>query len=326
MRRAAFIISLFFMCAVFAACSRPAVQDVQLPEHAPVLSSYSLILGNGNILPVRSWLPVLDPKAVVVALHGFNDYSNAYAGAGKYLSGQGIALYAYDQRGFGATGSHGIWPGEANLISDLKNMVLAVKAAYPKVPVYVLGESMGGAVVIVSLADPDFPAVDGAILSAPAVWGSGTMNGLYRMTLWALAHTTPATQLTGQGLKIQASDNIEMLRRLGRDPLVIKRTRIDAIYGIVALMDSAFAKTAQVNVPVLLLYGGKDQVIPPGPIKLAAGKFLHKPTIAFYPTGYHMLMRDLKADMVLNDIAHWIEAPSESLPSGYDHFSKTQLP
>lgn len=313
------------MFAVLAGCS-PKVQQVQVREHAPVLSQFSLILGNGNILPVRSWVPESEPKAVIVALHGFNDYSNAYSGVGKYMSARGLALYAYDQRGFGATSSHGIWPGEENLKSDLKSMVQAVSAAHPNVPVYVLGESMGGAVAIVSLADADFPPVAGVILSAPAVWGSDTLNALYRVTLWTLAHTTPATQLTGQGLKIQASDNIEMLKRLGRDPLVIKRTRIDAIYGIVALMDSAYVKATKVDVPVLLLYGGRDQVIPPGPVKLAAMKFPHKPAIAFYPTGYHMLMRDLKANTVLNDIVHWALAPTDTLPSGFERISRPELP
>ncbi len=35
------------------------------------------------------------------------------------------------------------------------------------------------------------------------------------------------------------SDNIEMLRALGKDPLVIKRTRIDALKGLVDLMSNA---------------------------------------------------------------------------------------
>lgn len=304
------------MLLLLAACSRPHVQPYAAPAATPILSQFSLMFSDGAVLPVRSWLPDGELRSVVIALHGFNDYSRAFEGAGQYLSRRGIGLYAYDQRGFGASPSHGIWPGEDNLTADLAHMVQAVKATHPGVPVYVLGESMGGAVAITALAKPGFPAIDGAILSAPAVWGSDTLNALYRMTLWTLVHTAPSMQLTGQGLKIQASDNVEMLKRLGRDPLVIKRTRVDAIYGIVALMDSAYAKVPQVNAPVLLLYGGRDQVIPPEPVHQSSGRFAKAPTVAFYPEGYHMLLRDLNADKVLNDIVYWTEKQDNALPSG----------
>ena len=46
-------------------------------------------------LPVRSWLPDSQRlKAVIVALHGFNDYGNFFAGPGDYFKDYGIASYA----------------------------------------------------------------------------------------------------------------------------------------------------------------------------------------------------------------------------------------
>ena len=72
----------------------------------PALTDHSLIAADGFELPLRSWLPTDGkPRAVVVALHGFNDYSNAFDGAGRRFADQGIATYAYDQRGFGQSGS-----------------------------------------------------------------------------------------------------------------------------------------------------------------------------------------------------------------------------
>src|SRR5690606_22726582 len=103
---------------------------------------------------------------------------------GYYFSARDIAVYAYDQRGFGDTEERGIWAGQQNLTGDLRQMILAVRELHPNVPLYVLGESMGGAVVINALAEENFPPIDGAILSAPAVWGSKTMPPLYRATLW----------------------------------------------------------------------------------------------------------------------------------------------
>ncbi len=108
---------------------------------------------------------------------------------------------------------------------------------------------------------PQPPAVDGLILAAPAVWGWKAMNGLYATALRLAAHTVPARRLTGQGLAIRPSDNIEMLRALGRDPLVIKETRVDAVYGLVGLMDRAYEAAGRIGVPVLQS-ADTDQLIP----------------------------------------------------------------
>ena len=53
-------------------------------------------------LPMRSWLPQGKPRAVILALHGFADYSFSYARPAALWAKTGIATFAYDQRGFGA--------------------------------------------------------------------------------------------------------------------------------------------------------------------------------------------------------------------------------
>ncbi len=306
------------MASVLAACT-PVEQAFKRARHQPYLTDEALVTGNGHTLPIRYWLPSEStPKAVIIALHGFNDYSNAFTAPGEYLSTSDMAVYAYDQRGFGKTKQHGIWGGKENLTQDVQQMVLAVSELHPGIPIYLLGESMGGAVVIASLSQYPLPQVKGAILTAPAVWGDETMNAFYRVTLWLAAHTLPDMELSGRNLKILASDNIEMLRAMGRDPLIIKKTRVDAIYGIVDLMDTAYQNIGHVRTPLLLLYGANDQVIPKTPVQKAIARLNAPYRVAYYPDGYHMLLRDLKGKVVLNDIVHWITRPSAPLPSGYD--------
>ena len=72
--------------------------------------------GDGTYLPLKSWLPPEGaPQAVLLALHGFNDYSHAFALPAEYWRAHGMAVYAYDQRGFGANFHRGIWAGSRNL-------------------------------------------------------------------------------------------------------------------------------------------------------------------------------------------------------------------
>ena len=257
-------------------------------------------------MPTREWLPRGKPRAVVLALHGMNDYSHAFALPGDYFAARGIALFAYDQRGFGAARQPGIWAGEENLVQDVAQQVRTLRSRFPRTPLYLLGESMGGAVAIVALSEPGFPPVDGVILSAPAVWGEETFQPAYRAVLWLVAHLAPGSRFDGSDLEIRATDNIALLRQMSVDPLILKDTRADAILGLVRLMDTAYQRAPQLHTPVLLLYGGKDEVIPPAPIEALKARLPQPPTAKFYAGGYHMLLRDLGREAPLRDSVQWM--------------------
>ena len=84
------------------------------------------------------------PRAVILALHGFNDYSNAFAAPGAAWARLGIATYAYDQRGFGAAPARGRWAGGRVFAEDATTAACLLRQRHPGVPLYLLGESMGG--------------------------------------------------------------------------------------------------------------------------------------------------------------------------------------
>ena len=291
----------------------------------PQLAEKMLVAEDGTRLPLRVWLPQGEPKAVILALHGFNDYSNAFTGPAEDWAKHGIATYAYDQRGFGEAPLRGRWVGARRLAEDLTDASRLLRSRYPKVPLYLLGESMGGAVVIAAVsgaAGVPIPEADGIILAAPAVWGRETMNVFERVALWAGDEFLPGMTLTGRGLHIMPSDNIEMLRALSRDPLIIKETRIDTIKGLVDLMDMALDAAPGVTKPMLLLYGARDEIVPQAPTRLWIG---HLPNatrmtrqIGWYAEGYHMLLRDLEAPLVMRDVDSWIVDHHAPLPSGAD--------
>ncbi|CAO3436068.1 alpha/beta hydrolase [Azospirillum argentinense] len=299
-----------------------AYQPMGLPVTQPALTDSALIAADGFELPLRRWLPEGGaPRAAVLALHGYNDYSNAFDGAGRSLAARGIAVYAYDQRGFGATRNTGIWPGTDTLVADLKAAVSQIHARHPGLPVYLMGESMGGAVVLTAMTGPNPPTVNGTILVAPAVWGRDAMGFFPRALLWLSYNTVPGMVVhPPKDLKIQASDNIEMLRALGRDPLVIKGSRVDALDGLTDLMGTALAACGHLSVPSLVLYGAHEEVLPKTPVNRAVEEFESggRHVVAVYPDGWHMLLRDLKGQVVVNDIAAWIENPKQPLASGAD--------
>jgi len=193
---------------------------------------------------------------------------------------------------------------------------------YPHTPLYLLGESMGGAVILGAAAALHQTCAAGVILLAPAIWGWQTMPWWQGTVLRLMAHVAPAWTVTGEGLDIRPSDNVETLRALGRDPLVIKETRIDTIYGLTNLMQAAYAGSEQLRLPTLLLYGELDEIITPVPVCSMLKKLNDFSELGWrmllYPDGFHMLTRDLQAKVVLHDMASWIINREAAVPSGLE--------
>ena len=287
-----------------------------------MLSPAHAIMADGYRLPLSVWYPAREPQAIVLGLHGFNDYSAAFSAPAEFLAANNIMTYAYDQRGFGETTQRGIWPGPDVLQQDAHTMVQLLCKQYPGMPLFLLGESMGGAVVMDMIQGAETSCLKGVILVAPAVWGWQTMPLWQRSALWMAAHTVPGHTLTGEGLDLTPSDNIEMLRALGRDPLVIKETRIDAAFGLTNLMETALLSGLQLTLPALILYGEQDDIIPPNSMcemmKRLPGPSAGQWRLVLYPAGYHMLTRDLQAAVVLQDMLSWIKNQSAPLPSAQE--------
>jgi alpha-beta hydrolase superfamily lysophospholipase len=305
------------MClALLAGCAQPMMQPRGESAVAPYLTEDRIVAADGAVLPMSVWTPAAKPSAVVLALHGFNDYRNAFAELGPFLAKRGIAVYAYDQRGFGATCQRGIWPGEALLAEDLRTVAGLVRHKHRGIPLYLVGESMGGALAMSVLAETPEVA-DGTVLVAAAVWGQATMNPLQSGLLWLAAHSFPAMRLSGQGLGIRASDNDAMLRAQHDDPLVQKDARADTLWGLVNLMDRALLAAPGLMVPALVLYGERDEIIPRRPTCQMLARLNESARVAVYPNGYHMLTRDLGARLVLDDLAAWLADPTAPLPSGF---------
>ncbi len=320
------IIYVVVFMLLVSACS-PVIQKPGSFIQEPTLTNNAYLTADGVKLPLYQWHSEDQERAVIIALHGFNDYGRFFNDAAQFLANDGIVSYAYDQRGFGGSELPGLWAGVDAYVKDLHIFVLLIQKKHQGLPVYLLGESMGGAVVLAASSQHGFPHVDGLILSAPAVWGRDVMPWYQRWLLAITAHTVPQMHLTGSGLEITPSDNVEMLRALGRDPLVIKETRVDAVYGLANLMDLALQSSAEVSIPVCLLYGDRDEIIPSNAVikMLESMHSRERLTIALYEKGYHMLLRDLGAETVWRDIANWIFEPASPLPSGAEELASTRF-
>ncbi len=305
-------------CATHLVPAGPAIEPA-------VATSDAFVMSDGTRLGYRVWAPEGPPTAIIVALHGMNDSRDAFEVPAPAFAAAGIEVIAPDLRGFGQTAQRGYWPGTRTLVSDVRQIATLTHAAHPGTKLYLMGESMGGAILMCLAASPDPPPVAGYILVAPAVWGRSEMNVFERVGLWFMSNTVPGMTATGAIVKVKASDNRAAIYRLSTDPLTIHDTRWDTVKGLVDLMDAALADAGRVRGPALFLYGGKDELIPKRATAAAWRTISADVRVAYYPRDYHLMLRDLERAGPIGDILHWIENRDGALPSGAGSAAETWL-
>lgn len=314
------------LLALTACAPSPAQVTVQpWPEHAPSLSATAPLplrfeLANGQSLAGRVWQHP-EPRHIVLGVHGFNDYSKAFGPLAQHLVAELAAtVYAYDQRGFGANPEPGIWPGTHTLLADLRHMAAQLRERHPGLPLTVVGESMGGALVWVAASEAPGLVADQVVLKAPAVWGASSMPWYQRLSLQFLNAVAPDLTFTGRGVQslgITPTNDPAVSRDLGRDPLFIKATRVSSLAGVTELMGRAQNSSARPPQRSLVMYGLRDRIIPPTPVcdwlehlNASGPEPLGAPGAALdfviYPEGWHLLTRQLHTREVLQDLHQWL--------------------
>lgn len=318
------LLPLLLVLLTVTGCASPGDRFQGPGEVTPRLEPHQLIAHDGFSLQLHHW-PADEPTAIVLALHGFNDYGGGFAAIAEHFTERQVSLYAYDQRGFGGSEPRGFWPGHELLAKDAVTAAGLLSRRYPQQPVYLLGKSMGAAVAIMAV-DSAPGAVAGSLLVAPAVWSRQTMPWYQRFSLWLGNTLTPGANLPsslGGRLGIRASDDDDMLRALSQNPMMLRGASIGTIDGLTTLMDKALAASARLPGPALILYGDNDQIIPARPlcrmVQQLPSQQSHHWRMTLYPGGYHMLTRYSGTAQVVDDMLAWLpHSGSALLPSGHE--------
>ncbi len=115
----------------------------------------------------------LDPEkpfhGIIIAVHGLGLHHGAYESFGRKIASEGFVTIAFDVRGFGSyLESKGSERLDMNAcVQDLNRLVKCISSDYPDKAIFLLGESMGGAIVL-RLGAEDQDLVTGIICSVPS--------------------------------------------------------------------------------------------------------------------------------------------------------------
>lgn len=287
---------------------------------------------DGIDVQYRHWPAGTSPLAAVVLAHGASEHSGRYGRFAEALNGAGLAVYAVDHRGHGATaastGAGMLGPrGTDGVLDDLGQLV-DIAAGEVNGPVVLFGHSMGS-LFVQAFVERGGAELAGYVLSGcmgPLAEGMGEMVD-------ALQAATDAG-MSDEPLDVLGSFNepFEPARTpydwLSRDESEVDAYIADPLcgddlpltYGYVAGMmnlirDSmspeGVARTPA-RTPVLLVSGSMDpvsnmgeqvRVLESGLRDAGAGV-----TSIYYPDARHEILNETNRDEVTADIIGWINS------------------
>lgn len=285
-----------------------------MPEKTPYFTKDAFYPDKDRVHPAFSILPEdgAEPRAIILALHGFVDHIGSFREVAEYWAKAGIGVFSYDQLGFGGAPFRGHWQGADAYIKDAKMALLAIREEYPDVPLFLLGESMGGAIAISAscewrmAGDSLYDDLKGVILVAPAVWGGRGM-GLPRRYLTAFSKKfMPALKIPSKWGPGPGSDNEEMLEEFFASKEHIANVRCDMLAGLVSIMKRAQHHAENLTDKYHILYGENEKVVPRKAIECFKIYCLPENENGakwyLYEDGWHMLLRDYGRKIVWYDI------------------------
>jgi len=262
----------------------------------------------GARLYCRTWPATVPARAVVIALHGLGDHSGLYPMLGEGLPPFGITVVAPDLRGNGrSSGQRGHIRAWADLREDLRALVGRTRRDAPGVPLFLLGNSLGGLVVLdYAMHYPE--GVRGVVALAPPLGALGVPAPLLALGR-VFSRVCPRLSLrTGMDLT-----------GLARDPSVVASVLADPLFhrrGTARLSTEVMATIARLQadapgfpLPLLVLHGAADRMVAPEGSRRFVARVGHRDKrLIEYPGAYHALLADLDGEKVLADIREWIGA------------------
>ena len=258
----------------------------------------------------QSWLPDRAPRAAVVIAHGLGEHSGRYAHVAAALVADGAAVYAIDHRGHGRSqGGSALVDRWENAVADLDVLVDIAHGEHPKVPLFLVGHSMGGALSLGYAAQYQHK-LSGLALSGPAVALDGAPPLLGTIAK-LLSRIAPRLGTFGIQPELVSRDP-EMVQGYAHDPLNCHgKVPVRTLAEIVRLVEHLPGVLSRLRLPLLIQHGSDDKLAGVAGSRMVAKRVSSQDkTLVVYDGLYHEIFNELPADRarVFTDLLNWIDA------------------
>jgi alpha-beta hydrolase superfamily lysophospholipase len=251
-------------------------------------------------------------RAVIAVVHGIAEHGGRYAWLAAQANAQGIGVITVDLRG------HGRSPGERSYVERFNDYLLDVDALRARAgelaagrPLFLMGHSMGGAIVLRWAAQRRL-AMAGLILSSAALKIGGDVPRLLIALAPLLSRWLPHLRGTRFDPAVISRDPAQVAAYVN-DPLVSHQAppaRTGA--ELLAAMESSRALAAGMKLPVYLFHGDADRLTDPaGSREIHAAWGGPDKTLRLWPGSRHETLNDLDRDAVVGELLGWVGAHAD---------------
>lgn len=278
-----------------------------MDKQLKISRSESSFAGQGGLnIAYRTWTPATPPAAVMLIVPGFNSHSAYFDWTGEQLAGLGVASFGVDLRGRGKSdGERYYVEAFDEYVSDVEGLMAIAVAAYPGLPVFLLGHSAGG-VVASAFALKHQDSLAGLISESFAYQVPSPDFAL--AVLKGISHLAPHARVLA--LKNQDfSRNAEVVARMDADPLLANEVQPTRTVAEMVRADERLKQGfPKFRLPVLILHGTNDLVTrPQGSQYFFDHTGSQDKTLKLYKDHVHDLLNDLDREKVMQDIADWLQ-------------------
>ena len=262
---------------------------------------------DGAEIPYRLWMS-RNPLAAVLLLHGAFDYGAAFDEIGPVLARSGFAALAIDQRGFGATRSRGKWAGTSRMAKDaIEAARFLLDRAGRKMSLFVIGESLGGAVAVHAAAMHALPHLEGLVLAAPGALASRLRRRFVAFAAAAIRLVAGNSEVVFERLAGWELTPSAAIRLMG-DPLVMRRIRPEMLSGMAELARSAVAEAPRVNASVLTMVGARDALVRQACVRRLFDNLGGEKSWTRVPDAPHLLLHWRHGSEIVREAVDWMRA------------------
>lgn len=267
-------------------------------------------------LHYRGW-EAAAPSAILLIAHGLAEHGGRYEATGRALAAGGVSTWALDQRGHGRSGGQRGHAGRFDVfLEDLDRFRTSVRdRSDPAAPLFLLGHSMGGLVVLRYLEEHP-GACRGAVVVSP--W----LGTAVAVPEWKTALAAVLTRVA-PALPFRAGIPAESL---SHDPAVVAAYRTDPlVHDIITprlfsevrtAMARAFERADRIRDPVLFLLAGSDRIVDTGRSRAFTQRVRGAEVEVLVQDGaYHELLNEPEAGRYVMRILDWIGSRAVAGPA-----------